>query len=170
MERKRKNEILLEEIKNIKKFYEENFDYKEWEDLYQVDSHTLILYKVYDGEENYLRVQISIPTGARDGSFEDPSERALEYKKNVEKQNKIKERYEKIKIEKEKKDKEIEFFQEKIIDFLSKNKDNSYTSMQLSKELNIGLADIVTCLRKSTDRIIKIENDKTTPFSYKINI
>ena len=167
MNRSEKNEILSSEINQIKDFYAQQ-GYLEDSDMHQIDSHTLILYKVYNGEEYYLRVQVGIPTGSRDGSLEDPSIKAAEYKKNVEKHNRIKKRYEKIRNEKEKKDKELEVFQNKIFEFLNTNKDKSYSSMNLSKELSINLSDTVACLRKMSDLITKIDNGKSVPFTYKV--
>lgn len=169
MNRREKNEILLSEIQQLKEFYAQQ-GYIEDSDMYQTNTGTLFLYKVYAGEENCLKIQVSIPTGSRDGSFEDPSEKAYEYKRSIEKQKRIEERYQKIKIEREKKDKEIEEFEKIIFNFLSENKDKDFTSRQLSKELNINLTDVVTCLRKMVDKIERKDNGKSIPYTYCINL
>lgn len=123
--------------------------------------------KTIDNEECILRIVLSIPTGARDGTFFDPSEKALEYEKKIEKK-KQKKSVENKKEQQQKKEKEKQETYQLVIEFLQNN--NEVSAMYIQKNINKPLTLVVVVLRQleKEGKIIKIDREKNLPFLYKL--
>lgn len=168
MNRIERTNFVANRLNKLIEMYENN-GYKKNDDFYQTASNTIEFYdKDFEGTECVIKIQMSCPTGARDGTFIDPSEKAKEYEEKQEKRKQAEKAAEKKKEQKEQKEKEKQETQQKVVDFLKQN--NEVTAMYIQNHINKPLTLILVCLRQleKEGKITKIDRGKRLPYLYKL--
>lgn len=168
MNRTERANFVTDRLNKLIDMYEKN-GYKKGIDFYQTASNTIEFYdKDFEGIECVIKIQMSCPTGARDGTFVDPCEKAREYQEKQEKRKQSQKNIENKKEQQQKKEQEKQETYQLITEFLQNNSEVS--AMHIQKNINKPLTLVVMVLRQleKENKLIKIDKEKNLPFLYKL--